>query len=155
MQVRRPILLFALLLACAAVRVQAQLQITPHLGINLAGDAEFRRGGPGGSIAYWGDRLGFELEYMHYFHFFKDKNIDIIPNNCMPGVQGLCIDLNTRARGVMGTAVALLGSKRAKWRPYGNAGLGVIHAWIEGPGEQYDLDQNNLAISAGGGVKYA
>ena len=155
MHVRRLTLFFVLLVACAAVRAQAQLLIAPHLGINLAGDAEFRRGGPGGSIGYWDDRLGFEVEYMHYFHFFKDRNIDIIPNNCRPGVQGLCIDLNTRARGITGTAVVLLGSKRAKWRPYGGAGVGVIHAWIEGPGEQYDVDQNNLALSIGGGVKYA
>jgi opacity protein-like surface antigen len=155
MHVRRLALFFVLLVACTAVRAQAQLLITPHLGINLAGDAEFRRGGPGGSIAYWGHRLGVELEYMHYFHFFKDRNIDIIPNNCTPGVQGLCIDLNTRARGVMGSAVVLLGSTRAKWRPYGSAGVGVIHAWIEGPGEQYDVDQNNLAINLGGGVKFA
>jgi opacity protein-like surface antigen len=35
------------------------------------------------------------------------------------------------------------------------AGLGIIHAWIEGRGEQYDADQNNLALSIGGGVKYA
>ena len=24
--------------------------------------------------------------------------------------------------------------KGAKWRPYGTAGLGVIHAWVERPG---------------------
>ena len=46
-------------------------------------------------------------------------------------------------------------SKDAKWRPYGSAGLGIIHAWIEGPGTQYDVDQNNLAFNIGSGVKYA
>ena len=154
MQLRRPILLFLLLSAATAARVQAQWLATPHLAINLAGDAEFRRGGPGGSLAYWGDHLGFEVEYQHYFHFFKDKNVDIVPNNCTPEIGQLpCTDLNTRARSIMGNALALTGSQDAKWRLYGTAGLGVIHAWIEGPGTQYDLDQNNLALNIGGGVK--
>jgi hypothetical protein len=119
MQIRRPLFLFMLLVACTAVRAQAQWQATPYLGINLAGDAEFRRGGPGGSVAYWGDRLGFEVEYMHYFHFFKDKNVDIVPNNCTPDVaQFPCVDLNTRARSITGSVVGLLGSKGARWRPF-------------------------------------
>jgi opacity protein-like surface antigen len=144
-----------LLSAATSARAQAQWQATLNISMNLAGDAEFRRGGPGGSLAYWGNRLGFELEYQHYFHFFKDKNVDIIPNNCAPGGPIPCVDLNTRARSIMGSAAVLLGSEGAKWRAYGTAGVGVIHAWIEGPGEQYDLDQNNLALNIGGGVKYA
>ena len=44
---------------------------------------------------------------------------------------------------------------RAKWRPCSTAGLGVIHAWIEGPGDQYDIGQNNPAFNMGGGVIYA
>jgi len=156
MRIRRSLFLIVLLVACTAVRAQAQLQATPHLGVNLAGDAEFRRGGPGGSVAYWGDRLGFEVEYMHYFHFFKDKNVDIVPNNCTPDVtQFPCIDLNTRARSITGSVVGLLGGKGARWRPYGTAGLGIIHAWIEGPGEQYDVGQNILAVNIGGGLRYA
>jgi hypothetical protein len=154
MQVR-PILFFVLLVAGTAVRVQAQWVATPYIGINLAGDAEFRRGGPGGSIAYWGDHLGFEVDYMHYFHFFKDENVDIIPNNCRPNVVQICIDLNTRARGIMGNVVGLLGRKGARWRPYGSAGIGIIHAWIEGPGDEFDVDQNNLAFNIGSGVEYA
>ena len=155
MQLRRPILLFLLLSAGTATHAHAQWLATPHLAINLAGDAEFRRGGPGGSLAYWGDHMGFEIEYQHYFHFFKDENVDIVPNNCTPGGQIPCTDLNTRARSIMGNALAVTGSKNAKWRAYGSAGLGVIHAWIEGPGTQYDLDQNNLAFNIGGGVKYS
>src|SRR5262245_46658914 len=99
MRFLKPVLLFALILADTATRAHAQWLVSPHLSANLAGDAEFRRGGPGGSVTYQGNRLGFELEYQHYFHFFKDKNVDIIPNNCTPEVVQLpCVDLNTRAR---------------------------------------------------------
>jgi len=45
------------------------------LGINLAGDAEFRRGGPGVSIAFVGERLRFEFDVERYNHFFKDKDM--------------------------------------------------------------------------------
>src|SRR5262245_56674737 len=48
--------------------------------MNLAGDAEFRRGGPGGSVGYFGSWLGFEFEVQRYHHFFKDTNVDLVPN---------------------------------------------------------------------------
>jgi hypothetical protein len=55
----------------------------------------------------------------------------------------------------MRNAVAPLRSKEEKWRPYGIAGVGVIHPWIEGQGDQYPIAQNNLAVDAGGGIIYA
>jgi hypothetical protein len=33
--------------------------------------------------------------------------------------------------------------------------LGVIHAWIEGPGDQYGIGQNNSAFNVRGGVIYS
>jgi hypothetical protein len=152
MRARNHILLTVLVLAWAPIPAQAQWVVTPYLGTNLADDTEFRRGGPGVSGGYSGDRVGFEFDIQRYHHFFKDRNVDLVPNNCAPGVSGPCIDLNTDAWSFMGNVVALTRSKGAKWRPYGTAGLGVIHAWIEGPGDQYDVGQNNLALNVGGGV---
>ena len=80
---RRGILFTVLLVAWTAAPAQAQWVVTPYLGINLAGDAEFRRGGPGASGGYLGDRLGFEFDVQRYNHFFKDKNVDLVPNNCV------------------------------------------------------------------------
>ena len=134
MRIRCGIVLTVLDVACTAAPAQAQWVATPYLGINLGGDAEFRRGGPGGSVGYFGGRLGFEFDLQRYHHFFKDKNVDLVPNNCAPGVGPPCIDLNTDAWSFMGNVVAPFRSKGAKWRPYGTAGFGVIHAWIEGPG---------------------
>ena len=73
---------------------------------NLAGDAEFRRGGPGGSVGYFGGWLGFELDVQRYHHFFKDQNVDLVPNNCVPTSSMPCIDLNTDAMSFMGNVVA-------------------------------------------------
>jgi opacity protein-like surface antigen len=55
----------------------------------------------------------------------------------------------------MGNVVAPIHIQGAtKWRPYGTAGLGVIHAWIHDAGE-YDTSQTNLAFNAGSGVMYS
>lgn len=141
--------------ALTAVSAQAQWIVTPYLGVNLAGDAEFRRGGPGGAIGYLGDRLGFEFDVQRYHHFFKDKNVDLIPNNCgVEGVTGPCIDLNTDAWSFMGNVVAAIGGKDRKWRPYGVVGAGVIKPWIAGGGSANTIhvSQTDLAVNAGAGI---
>ena len=153
----RSFVLLAALAALGATTASAEWAVTPYLGINLAGDTEFRRGGPGGSIAYFGDRLGFEVDFQRYHHFFKDEKVELVPNNCRPslppGTQ--CIDLNTDATGFMGNLVVPLRGKQARWRPVATAGFGVIHAWVEGPGDTYDVEQDDLAVNVGGGMTYA
>jgi opacity protein-like surface antigen len=156
MRIRCGIVLAVLGVVCTAAPAQAQWVVSPYLGINLGGDAEFRRGGPGGSAGYFGGRLGFEFDVQRYHHFFKDKNVELVPDNCAPGLVAIpCSDLNTDAWSFMGNVVVPVRSKGATWRPYGTAGFGVIHAWIEGPGDQYDVGQNNPAFNVGGGVLYS
>src|SRR5262249_58408734 len=98
-RVQRRILLTLTAIAWTAAPAQAQWVVTPYLGINLAGDAEFRRGGPGVSAAYFVNRLGFEFDVERYNHFFKDKDVaHLVTNNCGVGPAGeLCTDLNTDA----------------------------------------------------------
>ena len=138
---------------------QAQWEVTPYLGINLAGDGEFRRGGPGVSVAFVGERLGFEFDVERYNHFFKDKDVaNLVPNNCGVGPRDeSCVDLNTDAIGFMGNVVAPIRITDAKnWRPYATAGLGVIHSWVTDPSNTVaDTNQNNFAFNAGGGVMYS
>jgi opacity protein-like surface antigen len=159
MRVRGGILLALLVVAWTAAPAQAQWEVSPYLGINLAGDVEFRRGGPGASVGYLGDRLGLEFDFERYNHFFKDKDIaKLVPNNCGVGPPGeLCSDLNTDAVSFMGNVVAPIRIKGPKnWRPYATTGLGVIRAWVEDPSHQLvDTDQNNLAFNVGGGVMYS
>jgi hypothetical protein len=159
MRSRSGILFTMLVVAWTAAPAQAQWVVTPYLGVNLAGDAEFRRGGPGGSVGYFGDLLGFEFDFERYNHFFKDKDVaNLVPNNCGVGPGGEpCTDLNTDAMGFMGNVVAPIRFRGAKnWRPYATAGLGVIRAWVTDPSHQLtDTDQNNLAFNFGGGVTYS
>lgn len=159
MHVQRCILLVLAAIVWTAAPARAQWVVTPYLGINLAGDAEFRRGGPGVSAAYFGRRLGFECDLERYNHFFKDEDVaHLVQNNCGVGPQNQpCADLNTDAIGFMGNVVAPIRITGAKnWRPYATAGLGVIRSWVTDPSHTVaDTDQNNLAVNVGGGVMYS
>ncbi len=153
MRTRRGIVLTVLAVAWTATPAHAQAVVTPYLHANF-GDVEFRRGGPGVSVGYLGRRLGFELDVDRHHHFFKDKELESVPLPCIPGRVGACIDSNTDAWIVMGNVVAPIPTAQAtNWRPYGTAGLGVIHPWIEDAGE-YDTNQTDVAFNVGGGVMY-
>jgi opacity protein-like surface antigen len=143
----------------ASTPAQAQWVVAPYVGINLAGDTEFRRGGPGVSVTYFAGRLGFEFDLERYNHFFKDKDVaHWVSNNCGVGAPGQpCTDLNTDAIGFMGNVVAALGVKGADhWHPYVVAGVGLIRSWITDPSQTIpDTDQNNVALDLGGGTIYS
>jgi opacity protein-like surface antigen len=158
-RIQRCILLTLTAIAWTAAPVRAQWVVTPYLGINLAGDTEFRRGGPGVSAGYFGGLVGFELDVERYNHFFKDKDVaHLVHNNCGVGPSDFsCIDLNTDAIGFMGNVVAPIRITSAKnSRPYASAGLGVIRSWVTDPSNTVaDTDQNNFAFNVGGGLMYS
>src|SRR5262245_29546140 len=159
MRVQPGIFLTLTAFAWTAVPAQAQWVVTPYLGVNLAGDAEFRRGGPGVSVSHFGSNLGFEFDVERYNHFFKDKDVaPLVPNNCGVGPAGeACTDLNTDAIGFMGNVMAPLRIAGAKnWRPFATAGLGTIRSWVTDPSNTVvDSNQSNFAFNFGGGVMYS
>jgi hypothetical protein len=144
-----PIVLALLALAGMAAPARAQLMATPYLHGNF-GDVEFRRGGPGISVGYLGGRLGFELDVDRHHHFFKDAELESVPNACRPGVVGPCIDSDTDAWIFMGTML-VAAAPAGRWRPFGTTGVGAIHSWIHGARE-FDDEQTDLALNVGGGV---
>ena len=155
MRFRRNVLLTVAVVTWTTAPAHAQWLATPYLGGNVAGDVELGKGGPGVSVGYLGDRLGFELDVQRYQHFFKDAEVVPLdpsaPPNCRPGISGPCKDINTDAIGVMGNVVLPIRLHGAtKWHPFGSAGLGVIHAWTNEEGRA----QNDLAFNVGGGVMY-
>src|SRR5262245_61783221 len=105
MRVQRFILLTVLFVGWRATPAHAQWMVTPYLHGNF-GDVEIRRGGWGASLGYIGSRLGFEVDADRHHHFFKDKELQSIPNPCAPGVVGPCIDDNTDAWIFMANVVA-------------------------------------------------
>lgn len=140
----------ALALPAAA---RAEVVVSPFLHGNL-GDVEFRRGGWGGYLGYLGDRLGLELDVDRHHHFYKDSELEFIPNPCGPGVMGPCLDDDTEAWIVNASSVVLLPvPSRSRWRPYVAGGFGIIYAWIHGASE-YDSDQLNPSLHLGAGTTF-
>ena len=155
MRSRRYALLTVAIVAWTAAPAHGQWLVTPYLGGNVAGDVELGKGGPGVSVGYLGDRLGFELDVQRYQHFFKDADVVPLdpsaPPNCTPGVSGPCRDINTDAIGVMGNVVLPIRIRDAtKWHPFASAGLGVVHAWTNEEGRS----QNDFGFNVGGGMMY-
>jgi opacity protein-like surface antigen len=156
-RLRRCLLLSVPVVVWTAVPAQAQWAVTPYLGANLAGDAEFRRGGPGASVGYMGDRLGFEFDFERYNHFFKDADVAPLdpaaPPNCTAATPSgtPCTDINTDAVSFMGSVVVPIRTRATKWHPYGTAGLGMIRAWTD----LENRSQNNFTGHVGGGVMYS
>lgn len=149
MRIERCILLSVLVFASTAARAQAQWVATGYLGINVAGDVEAGKGGPGVSVSYFVGGLAFEFDFERYSHFFKDEDVaELLPDPRM--------DLDTDAMSFMGNVVVpfrLQGT--TKLRPYGVAGMGMIRAMFDSTGDQSDTAQNDLGFNLGGGVLYA
>lgn len=153
----RCVLLTVPVVAWTAAPAPAQWVITPHLGLNVSGDVERRKGGPGGSVGYLGGRFGFEFDFQRYQHFFKDSEVSPLdpaaPPNCTPALAQArvpCTDIDTDAMGFMGNVVVPVPMGARKWRPYATAGLGVIRSWTNEEGRR----QNSLGFNGGGGLTY-
>jgi opacity protein-like surface antigen len=145
---RRALLLTALVVAWTAAPAHAQWVVSPYVGTNI-GDVKAGQVGVGGSVGYLGGLIGFEFDFDRYGHFFKDADVSGI-------VPDLGTDLDTDAMSFMGNVVAPIRIQGAtNWRPYGAAGLGVIHAWFDSANDLFDADQNNLGFNVGGGVMYS
>lgn len=149
MRVRRGILLTVLFLAWTTAPAQAQWVATPYVGVNVSGDVETGKGGPGGSVGYFGGLLGFEFDFQLFKHFFKDADVASL----LPDPR---LDLDTDARSFMGNLVVPIRIQGAtNLRPYGTAGIGVIRAVFDTSYDLADTDQNNLGFNVGGGVMYS
>lgn len=149
MRVGSGILLTVLVVASTAARAQAQWVATGYLGINVSGDVEAGKGGPGVSVSYLGGGLGFEIDFERYIHFFKDEDVAQL----LPDPRA---DLDTDAMSLMGNVVVPFRFQGATpWRPYGAAGIGMIRAMFDRAGDQSDAGRNHFGFNVGGGVFYS
>jgi opacity protein-like surface antigen len=127
----------------------AQWVVTPYLGINIAGEVETGKGGPGVSVDFFSGGLGFEFDLQRSQHFFKDQDVaDLAPDSRA--------DVDTDAISFMGSVVAPIRIPgAANLRPYGAGGLGLIRAMFDSANDRFDTAQNNLGFNVGGGVMYS
>ncbi len=131
----------------------AQLVATPYLHANF-GDVEVRRGGVGLSLGYLGRWVGLELDASFHSHFYRDADLQGVPDVCGATMARLCIDSDTDAVLLTSALVVPLRLfEDSGWSLYGSAGPGLIHAWIHGAGP-YDSSRTYFALSAAAGVAF-
>ena len=141
--------------------VFSQPIVSGTLGINIAGDLEFRRGGYGLSVGYLTKKIGFELEIMRHQHFFKDSDM-------LSYIKDPNIDMNTDA--ILYTLNILYPVQlkhHSRLHPLISGGAGIYHSWFDAinylslPSNQtpinheydtLDTRQNNLGFHLGVGV---
>ena len=121
--------------AWTAAPAQAQWVVTPYLGINLAGDAEFAGEAPAFPLPFSANTWGSSSMSNVTTPSSRTKMWPTRRNNCGVGqAGGPCTDLNTDAIGYMGNVIVPIRITDARnWRPYATAGLGVIHSWVTDP----------------------
>ena len=160
----RPITLVLLLLVMLkSINSFGQPMVSGNLGINVAGDLEFRRGGYGLSLGYLKNNFLLELEVMRHQHFFKDSDM-------VRYIKDPNIDMNTDAILYTFNLTYLIPLKHnSRLHPTISGGAGLYHSWFDAtnylnpstnpqtPNLEYDtLDtkQNNIGFHAATGIMY-
>jgi opacity protein-like surface antigen len=128
-----------------------QVIITPKLGINLLGDLEFRRGGPGLGVGYMFNKVGIEVEYMRYYHFYQDEEIDKIFNPSPGSSQRADIDTDAQ---VVATTLIVPIRKKEKYAVYVAPGFSVYNSWFTSPKAEYNSSQTDFGFHVAGGIDY-
>jgi opacity protein-like surface antigen len=146
-------------LAVVAVpdRASAQWFVTPFIGGNFAGDANFgsfnddfddefeRRLDVGVSTGWMGRGIvGFEIDFGFSPNFFEDTigdaNFDFGENNV------------TTLMGNLRLAAPIGGTDGVGIHPYGSGGVGLIRSRIDGGEFFRDLSTNDFGFNLGGGI---
>ncbi len=155
-------LMFSALLAAGAVavtpaRASADWLLTPFIGTNFGGNANFgdfndfddefeRRVDFGASLGWMGNGVvGFEVDFGFSPNFFEntvgpgdfefgDSNVTTLMANVLVGIP---------VGGQRGPGI----------RPYGSGGVGLIRTHVSGGDFFNDLDTNDFGFNVGAGVQ--
>jgi opacity protein-like surface antigen len=144
------------MLAWTAVPAHADWLLTPYIGMNFGGAANFGDVGDfednfekkavfGGSLAWMGAGIvGVEFDFGWAPNFFEittgDSNFDFGDNN-----------LTTLMVNAM-VGIPIGGTTGGGVRPYGVGGIGLVRSSISDTGLFNDLTANDFGFNLGGGV---
>jgi opacity protein-like surface antigen len=149
--------LSALLIGAAPAPASADWLLTPFVGANFGGNANFgdfatfddeveRRVDFGASLGWMGKGIvGFEVDFGYSPNFFQDTNGD---SNFEFGDSNVT---TLMANVLVGAPFG--GQHGPGFRPYASGGLGLIRAKATGSSFFNDLATNDWGINVGGGVQ--
>jgi opacity protein-like surface antigen len=125
-------------LACGiAPRASAETILTPYAGIVFGSDVNEEHGVYGGSLAFTGGVLGFEVDFAYAPDFFGG-NRDIVPENNVTTLMG---------------SFMFSGRLGGNSRIYGVVGGGLLKQRVDDPDDFFDVDRNDFGIDVGGGIQ--
>lgn len=143
-------------LAGSPSRASADWLLTPFIGANFGGNADFgafddfddefeRRVDMGASLGWMGAGIvGFEVDFGWSPNFFENT---VGPGNFEFGDSSVMTLMGNVLVGV-----PIGGQTGFGIRPYGSGGAGLIRGQIDGDGFFDDLDSNNFGFNVGAGV---
>jgi opacity protein-like surface antigen len=149
--------LAALALTMAPTRASADWLLTPFIGANFGGDANFgefdtfddefeRRVDFGASLGWMGKGIvGFEVDFGFSPNFFE--------NTIGPGDFEFGDSNVTTLMGNVLVGIPIGGQTGQGIRPYGSGGVGLIRSRVDGGDFFDDLHTNDFGFNVGGGVQ--
>jgi opacity protein-like surface antigen len=140
----------------SAVPAHADWSLTPYLGVNFGGNADFGDVGDfednfekkmvvGGAVTWMSAGIvGAEVDFGWSPNFFEmttgDADFDFGDSNL------------TTLMGNVVVGVPIGGTSGPGLRPYGSGGVGLIRSHVDGGALFDDLSSNDLGVNVGGGV---
>jgi opacity protein-like surface antigen len=135
------ILLLSLLVAVLPASLRADVQITPYAGVAFGGDAGNDAWTYGGSLAFMGDLIGFEVDGAYTSDFFGPGDF-----------EGFTTEDNVTT--LMGNLVVGPRFADGRGRIFGTLGAGLVKTSVRDEDDFFDVDSNDLGFSAGAGLSY-
>jgi opacity protein-like surface antigen len=149
-------LLVAAAMGLGAAPASADWSLTPYLGVNFGGDADFGDVGDFednfekkavfGGTATWmsGGIVGAEIDFGWAPNFFEvttgDADFDFGDSNL------------TTLMGNVVVGVPIGGTRGPGLRPYGSGGAGLMRSHVDGGDLFDDVSSNDFGVNVGGGV---
>lgn len=132
MRLRMPLLLAAL---GVAAPLQAQVYLTPNVGVVFGGDTgDDSKISYGGTLTFAGDLIGFAVDFAYTPDFFGS---DRLTDNNVTSLMGNLVLLSP-----------------GRTRIYGSAGLGLMKTRVADVDQFFDIDSNELGFNVGGGILF-
>jgi opacity protein-like surface antigen len=153
----KPAALAALVLGATPTQASADWLLTPFIGANFGGAANFgefndfddefeQRVDFGASLGWMGQGvIGFEIDFGFSPNFFEDT---VGPGNFEFGDSNVT---TLMANVLVGIPVG--GQTGPGFRPYGSGGVGLIRSHVDGGDFFDDLSTNDFGFNVGGGVQ--
>jgi hypothetical protein len=135
------LIVISLLAAGLPAAASAEVHVTPYVGRAFNGDADDDSKTYGGSIAFLGNLVGFEVDGAYTRDFYG--------STLFAGA-----DTDNNVTSLMGNLVLGPEFGDGRGRVFATVGAGLVKTRVQDEDDFFDVDQNDFGISAGAGLTW-